>query len=467
MTRQLNVRYVIFVAVTAALGGLLFGFDVGIITGAGPFIAKQFDLSDLSLGGAYSALIFGCVVGSLVAGKLSDRLGRRRLLIVVALLFGLSSVAVACSDNLTPFMAARFLGGIAVGGISVLSPLYIAEVAPPSMRGRLGALYQMMIVVGILVSYGINFLLLNAGSNNWRWMFLTGVIPSVVFLLMMMKAPETPRFLEIVGDSEEAFRVLARINGSEQASVEIAEIKATMQEERRHWGAMLRPGVRRALIASSCVAILVQISGINTIIDYAPAIFESAGWSSHSAFTSLLLIGLIQLVFTVLSLWMIDKFGRKPLYIVGSLGMTFSVAALALTVVLGGFHGVLVLALILACLAFFATCIGPVFWTLMPEIFPNDVRGAAMTVPVLLQWLANAAVILLFPLIFHRVGKTFTFSFFALAALAQGAFTWLCVPETKNRSLEEIESYWTGMSAQQVRDVGFYQESVESQDIES
>ncbi|MGI0135051.1 MAG: MFS transporter, partial [Candidatus Micrarchaeaceae archaeon] len=307
----------------------------------------------------------------------------------------------------------------------------------------------------------------NTGANNWRWMFLTGVITSVVFLLMIILAPETPRFLSIAGKSEEAFRVLERISGSEQASIEIAEIQATMLEERRHWGAMLRPGVRRALIASSCLAILVQISGINTIIDYAPAIFESAGWSSNSAFASILLIGLIQLVFTVLSLWMIDKFGRKPLYIVGSLGMTVSIAALALTVVLGSFHGVLVLALILACLAFFAACIGPVFWTLMPEIFPNDVRGAAMTVPVLLQWLANAAVVLLFPLIFHRVGKTFIFSFFALAALAQGIFTWLYVPETKNRSLEELESYWTGMSAGQVIEAKPFQDSVELQDIES
>ncbi|MGI0135364.1 MAG: MFS transporter, partial [Candidatus Micrarchaeaceae archaeon] len=185
MTRHINARYVIFLAVTAALGGLLFGFDVGIITGAGPFIAKQFGLSDLSLGWAYSALIFGCVVGSLVAGKLADRFGRRRLLILVALLFAFSSAAVACADNLTFFIAARLLGGIAVGGVSVLSPLYIAEVAPPSIRGRLGALYQMMIVVGIVVSYGINYLLRNTGTNNWRWMFLTGVIPSVVFLFMM------------------------------------------------------------------------------------------------------------------------------------------------------------------------------------------------------------------------------------------------------------------------------------------
>lgn len=450
MNKNINIGYVLFLASAATLGGLLFGFDVAIITGAGPFIAKQFQLGDLGLGWAYSSLIFGCVIGALVAGKLSDRFGRRRLLILVALLFASSSAAVACADSLAFFIVARFVGGIAVGSVSLLSPLYVAEIAPSSLRGRLGTLYQMLIVVGIVVSYGINYLLRNAGTNNWRWMFLTGVVPSALFWVLMMLAPETPRFLAINGRSEEAYRVLERISGPKQASIEIAEIQATLCEERQHWGALLRPGVRRALIVGSFLAILVQISGINTIIDYAPAIFESAGWRSSSAFASILLIGLIQLVFTFLSLWMIDRFGRKPLYIVGSIGMAVSIASLALTVFLGSFHGILVLVLILVCLAFFACCIGPVFWTLVPEIFPNDVRGAAMTVPVLLQWLANAAVILLFPLVFHRAGKTFTFSFFALMALAQGIFTWLCVPETKNMPLEEIEMYWTGTRPDQI-----------------
>lgn len=450
MNRNLNVRYVLFLAFTATLGGLLFGFDVAIITGAGPFIAQQFKLDDLGLGWAYSSLIFGCVIGSLLAGRLADRFGRRRLLILVALLFTVSSVAVACTGSLASFIAARFAGGIAVGAVSLLSPLYVAEIAPASVRGRLGTLYQMLIVVGIIVSYAINYLLRDAGADNWRWMFLTGVVPSTLFLVLMVLAPETPRFLAITGRSEEAYRVLTRINGAERASREIAEIQETMCEERRHWGAMLRPGVRRALLVSSVLAILVQISGINTIIDYAPAIFESAGWRSSSAFASILLIGLIQLVFTILSLWMIDRFGRKPLYIVGSLGMAVSIAFLAVTVFVGAFHGVLVLVLILACLAFFASCIGPVFWTLVPEIFPNDVRGAAMTVPVLLQWLANAAVILLFPFIFHRVGKTFTFSCFAVMSLAQGIFTWLCVPETKNMPLEATEIHWTVTGSEQV-----------------
>lgn len=455
MNKKINGPYLSFLASAATLGGLLFGFDVAIITGAGPFIAKQFGLGDLGIGWAYSSLIFGCVLGSLLAGKLSDRFGRRRLLILVALLFALSSVAVACAGNLEFFIAARFVGGIAVGSVSLLSPLYVAEVAPQSLRGRLGTLYQLMIVVGIVVSYGINFLLRDAGTSNWRWMFLTGIIPSTIFFVLMILAPETPRFLIIAGRSEDAYRVLERISGSEHASIEIAEILTTMSEERPHWRSMARPGVRKAIVTGSFLAILVQVSGINTIIDYAPAIFESAGWRSTSAFASILIVGLIQLVFTILSLWMIDRFGRKPLYLVGSIGMAVSIASLALAALLGSFHGILVLVLILVCLAFFASCIGPVFWTLVPEIFPNDVRGTAMTVPVLVQWLANAAVVLLFPLLFHQIGKTLTFSFFAVMALVQGVFTWIGLPETKNMPLEEIETYWTGVRPKQIEEVTF------------
>lgn len=445
---KINMRYLLCLASAAALGGLLFGFDVAIITGAGPFLAKQFGLSDLGTGWAYSSLLFGCVIGSLVAGKLADRFGRRRLLIQIALLFVISSLAVAMSNNLAFFIAARFLGGIAVGGVSLLSPLYVAEVAPASVRGRLGTLYQISIVFGIIVSYAINYLLRNTGSDNWRWMFLTGIAPSIVFLLAISQSPETPRFLVLKGKLTEAFHVLERISGSDEAHREIADILTTieqaetraMQPKESPWGAMMRPGVRRALLVSACLAVLIQVSGINTIVDYAPAIFESAKWNTDSALASTMVIGVTQFVFGLVSFWAIDKYGRKPLYIVGSIGMALSLAALTIAAVLGSFHGSLVLILILIYLAFFASCVGPVFWTLLPELFPNDVRGTAMTVPVLTQWLTNAGVVLIFPLVFHRGGKVFTFGFLALMALAQGAFAWGCVPETANRSLEDIEA---------------------------
>lgn len=442
MTESINMRYLSFLACTAALGGLLFGFDIAIITGAGPFITRQFSLSDIRLGWAFSSLLFGCAVGCFIAGKLTDRYGRKKLLVIVAVLFALTSVATSLAAGFDSFVTARFLGGLAVGGVSLLSPMYVAEVSPPSIRGRLGTLYQMSIIVGILVSYGINYLLRNTGANNWRWMFLTGVVPSTVFLLFIALAPETPRFLAMNGRMDEACALLERIGGAESAHAQIVDIKATMHKERQTWRALLRPGVRRALLVSAGLAVLIHVSGVNTVIDYAPSIFQSAGWKVDGALASTFIVGLTEFFFTIISFWVIDRYGRKPLYIVGSFGMALSLVLLVGTVLTGHFHGALVLVLILTYLAFFAACIGPVFWTLIPEIFPNDVRGLAMTVPVLVQWVANAVVVLVFPFAFHEIGKAFTFGFLALMALAQGIFTWLTVPETKNKRLEEIENAW-------------------------
>jgi SP family arabinose:H+ symporter-like MFS transporter len=438
-----NLRYVIFLGCTAALGGLLFGFDIAIITGAGPFLSKEFALGDLGLGWAFSSLLFGCILGCFFAGRLTDRYGRKKLLILVAFLFAATSLATALAPTFTAFITARFLAGLAVGGVSLLSPMYVAEVSPPAIRGRMGTLYQLSIVVGIILSFGLNYLLRNAGAGNWRWMFATGVAPSAVFLLFVLLAPETPRFLAMKGKYREAFAVLERTSGTKSAQIQMAEIKATMHlETKRSWRSLLRPGVRRALLVSAGLAILIHVSGINTIIDYAPAIFQSAGWKVDGALASTFIVGVTEFVFTLVSFWMIDRFGRKPLYIVGSLGMALSLFALVITVLAGWFHGAIVLTFILIYLAFFSACIGPVFWTLVPEIFPNDVRGNAMIVPVLIQWAANAMAVLLFPYAFHVVGKAITLGFLAVMALAQGVFTFLYVPETKNKRLEEIEAYW-------------------------
>lgn len=442
MAKAVNLRYVIFLACTAALGGLLFGFDVAIITGAGPFLMRHFALSDISLGWAFSSLLFGCVIGSVVAGRLTDRCGRKRMLVWVALLFAATSIATALAPSFTFFIAARLLGGVAVGAVSLLSPMYVAEVAPPSIRGRMGTFYQMSIILGILISYGINYLLRNTGPANWRWMFATGAIPSALFLVLIALAPETPRFLVRAGKMREAFALLERIENEETARVEIAAIELSLKQAHPSWKALLRPGVRRALLVSLCLAILVQTSGINTIIDYAPAIFLSSGWKIDAALFSTLLVGLTEFVSTLVAFWVIDRYGRKPLYIAGSMGMALTLGALMTAALVGAFHGALVLVLILTYLAFFCACVGPVFWTLVPEVFPNDVRGRAMAVPVLTQWVANAVVVLFFPYAFHVIGKAATLGFLAVMSLTQGLFTWRFVPETRRKSLEEIEQYW-------------------------
>jgi SP family arabinose:H+ symporter-like MFS transporter len=442
MKTTINLPYVIFLGATAALGGLLFGFDIAIITGAGPFLTQHFKLNDLSLGWAFSSLLFGCVIGSTVAGRLTDFYGRKKILLAVAVLFALTSAATGMAPTFAIFIAARFVGGLAVGGASILSPMYVSEISPPTMRGRMGTLYQMSIVIGILISYCINYLLRDIGPANWRWMFITGLIPSVVFFVLLFFAPETPRYLFMAGREREAFTVLERIGGRESAAFEAAEIRASLIEKRHDWSGLIQPGIRRAVIVGFFLAVLVQVSGINTIIDYAPAIFRSTGWKIDAALFSTFIIGLNNLVFTLVSFGLIDRYGRKPLYIVGSLGMTSALVALAAAVMMGHFQGRIVLALILLYLAFFCSCIGPVFWTLVPEIFPNHIRGTAMTVPVLTQWIANAVVVLFFPLAFNQIGKAVTFGFLAAMAFAQAVFTWFFVPETRNKPLEEIEKFW-------------------------
>jgi sugar porter (SP) family MFS transporter len=444
MKGKINLGYLLFLAATAALGGLLFGFDIAIITGAGPFLTQHFQLNDLSLGWAFSSLLFGCVIGATVAGRLTNRYGRRNILLWVAALFFVTSIGTSVAPNFTIFVLARFIGGLAVGGASILSPMYVAEVSPPSLRGRMGTLYQLSIVVGVLVSYCINYLLRNAGAANWRWMFAAGVVPSLIFFLLLLRAPETPRYLFLVGREGEGLAILERIAGRASAESEAVEIRASLAEKRHAWRDLLRPGIRRAVLVGFVLAILVHLSGINTIIDYAPPILRSAGWKLDAALFSTFIVGLNNLVFTLVSFWVIDRYGRKPLYIVGSLGMGATLMLLAGVVAAGRFQGTIVLILILGYLAFFHACIGPVFWTLVSEIFPNNIRGTAMAIPVLTQWVANAVVVLFFPYAFNQIGKDVTFGFLAVMAVAQAAVTWRWVPETKNKTLEEIEKAWRG-----------------------
>jgi MFS transporter, SP family, arabinose:H+ symporter len=264
----------------------------------------------------------------------------------------------------------------------------------------------------------------------------------VLFFVMLLSVPETPRYLFMAGKEQQAFAILERIAGRESAEFEASEIRASLLNRRKAWRDLLRPSIRRAVLVGFCLAILVHVSGINTIIDYAPAILKSAGWKIDAALFSTFVIGLTNFAFTFVSFWVIDRYGRKPLYIIGSLGMTAALVLLTSAVLMGRFQSATVLVYILVYLAFFSSCIGPVFWTLVAEIFPNDLRGTAMIVPVLTQWIANAGVVLFFPLAFNQIGKAITFGFLATMALAQAVFTWLFVPETKNKPLEEIEEYW-------------------------
>jgi MFS transporter, SP family, arabinose:H+ symporter len=442
MSTSINLRYTLLITSVAALGGLLFGFDIAIITGAAPFIQDFFQLGNLGLGWAVSALLWGCIPGAILAGKITDAWGRKNLLLGVALLFILTSIATGMAPNLTSLIIARFFGGIAVGAASMVSPLYISEISPPGIRGRLVALYQLSIVTGILISYLINYLLHDIGEDNWRWMFISGTVPSLLFFILLFFVPETPRFLYMHGDRKKSFEILARISGRDQAEIFIRQIGESLEEKSSQFSMLFQPGFRRMMWVGFGLAVFVQISGINTIIDYAPIILKTAGWKIDVALFSTFIIGSVNFIFTLVSLWAIDKFGRRPLYLVGSAGMALMLLGLTVANMLGRFEGMVVLIFILIYIAFFAACIGPVFWTLVSEIFPNRIRGVAMSVPVFTQWVVNALVVLVFPWMLNVAGGSFTFGFLALMALLMFLFTIKYVPETRGKTLEDIEKYW-------------------------
>jgi len=437
-----NRRYLVLLTSVAALGGLLFGFDIAIITGAAPFIQEYFELDEFTLGWVVSSLLWGCILGAAVAGRITDAFGRKKILLYVALIFILTSIGSGIAPNTEILVLARFLGGLAVGGASILSPMYISEIAPAHSRGRLVALYQLSIVIGILASYFINYLIHDIGDDNWRWMFISGVIPSLVFFILLFLVPETPRYLFKQGEREQAFKILEKINGKKEADKAMGQIEESLAETKVRFRELLQPGFRHMMWVGFGLAVLVQISGINTIIDYAPIILKTAGWKIDAALFSTFVIGFVNLLFTFVSIWAIDKYGRRPLYIIGSAGMALMLTALTIAQLLGKFEGTLVLILILIYIAFFAACIGPVFWTLVSEIFPNRIRGTAMSVPVFTQWIANALVVMFFPWMLVHAGGSVTFGFLALMSLLMMVFTLYFVPETKGKSLEEIEKIW-------------------------
>jgi MFS family permease len=295
-SQRAQSMFLISAVATAALGGVLFGFDVAIITGAGPFLKKHFELDDLGLGWAFSSLLFGCVAGSMLTGKLADRFGRKAALLFAAALFALTSALTAAAPSFGFFILMRSLGGLAVGAVSIASPLYIAEIAPSRSRGRLGALYQMSVVTGILLSYFTNYCLRNAGPNNWRWMFLSGTLPAIAFLLLLLRAPETPRYLILAGRENEARRILAAIVDPASAALEFTRIQASFAGRGAAFSSLLRPGIRRAVAVSFFLAILVHVSGVNTVIDYAPSIFQAAGWKIDAALFATFLVGITNFV---------------------------------------------------------------------------------------------------------------------------------------------------------------------------
>jgi len=364
------------------------------------------------------------------------------ILLVVALFFAVSCAATAVATSSFFFITARLIGGLAVGAASVLSPMYVAEVAPAKNRGTLVAIYQLTIVLGILISYTINYGLHDI-ENNWRWMFATGVIPSVLFFVGLFFIPESPRWLYKAGRKSEALYVLTRIGGSEMAKSEIIEIDRSLDVHKSSSSIadLFHKSMIKVVAVGFVLAVLVQISGINTIIDYAPKILMAAGVEIKNALLQTSLIGLINGLFTLIAIFLIDKVGRRMLYLVGSIGMTITLLMLALSFYFE-LGGIFTLVCILLFIAFFSSCIGPAFWTLVSEMFPNRIRGKAVAFASFTQWFFNFLVILLFPHFLASIGGATTFLFLAVMSFVQWLFCYLYLPETKGKTLEEIEKLW-------------------------
>jgi MFS transporter, SP family, arabinose:H+ symporter len=432
--------FLILITSAAALGGLLFGFDTAVISGAVPFIKTYFNLDDIMLGWAVSSLLVGCIIGVMISGKPADVLGRRITLLVAALLFLISAVGSALSHHLYVFICFRFLGGIAVGTASMLSPMYISEISPAEKRGSLVSLNQLAIVVGILVAFFSNFLLAQIGDNNWRWMLAVMGLPALLFFITLLFIPESPRWLVQKGKDDDAYKILERINGTEAAEKEMNEVKESIaKEEKGTYKEVFSKRIRPLIWIGIVVAVFSQVTGINSIMYYAPMIFAKTGIGINNALMQTIAVGGVNLIFTFVAIKYIDKFGRKPLLIAGTSGMTISLFVLAIAFYMHEFGGYLILIFVLVYIASFAASLGPVTWVFVAEIYPNRLRSKAMSVAVVFLWAAVFVVSFTFPYILNVLGGGTAFLLFGVMCVIYLIFLLTKVPETKGKSLEELE----------------------------
>ena len=434
------------VTCVAATGGLLFGYDTAVISGAIGFIQSAFRLNAAETGWAASCALAGCIIGSAMAGTISNRFGRKRLLLISALFFLASAAGSALAPGLDSFVTFRIIGGAGIGAASMASPLYIAEMAPTQWRGRLVAVNQLAIVSGMLLIYFVNYRIAQMGGQSWnettgwRWMFASGAVPSLALLALLTLVPETPRYLAARGRHADALKVWARLGSyGSMHRVEQVEQEAALESSLSLFG----PGTRRLVTTGIILAIFQQITGVNVFLYYAPEIFKHFGTGTNTAMLETVAVGAVNLLFTLLAMVTVDHVGRRLLLILGSLGMGLCLVATGLAGFKGEQHAWL-LALILGYIACFAVSVGPVTWVVLSEIFPIKIRGAALALATLSLWTANFLVSQTFPIISESMfltahfGHAFPFFLYAGFCFLESLFVWKYIPETRNRSLEEI-----------------------------
>ncbi|WP_288789689.1 sugar porter family MFS transporter [uncultured Elizabethkingia sp.] len=449
MQSAVNSGVIYKATLVASVGGLLFGYDTAVISGAIGFMRSFYQLSDIMTGWIASCALLGCIAGATYSGKLSDRAGRKKVLMLSAVLFTISSIGTAIAPNLWFFVLFRIIGGMGIGIASMLSPMYISEMAPASVRGRLISVFQLGIVTGILVIYFVNAYI--AGIHNeawnistgWRWMFGSGVIPSIIFILLLLTVPESPRWLASQKKHSEAMAILSQINGNTAAQQELDSINESLKDEAPFSLASLKGSkLKKALITGILLAVFSQFTGINAIMYYAPEIFKSTGTGRDSAFIQTIMVGVINVAFTLIAIKYVDSWGRKKLLLSGISGMTVCLFIVGLAFYTQQ-QGYLVLIAILGYIAFFAMSLGPLTFVVIAEIFPTKSRATAMSIATFFLWLAVFLVSQTFPVLIGSIGSAYTFWLYTFISILAFLFIRKSIPETKGKTLEEIEASWT------------------------
>ena len=439
-----NLWYLMVATCVSTLGGFLFGYDNIVISGAIGYLAKAFNLDAAGIGWAAGCALVGCLIGSAGAGWMADHFGLKKSLMFCAACFAGSSAGILFVDTLNQFVAWRILGGVGIGTASILAPMYIAEIAPTLMRGRLVTLYQLGIVLGILAAVFVNMLIQQTGTDawnqavGWKWMFFAGVVPAVLFALAIIPALESPRWLMKSGRFDEGTQVLTRINGAVIAGEESVSIRESLAEEQGRLGELFTPGFGRALMIGVVLAGLTQTSGITPVFSYLPSIFEAAGAQKGDAFFQSVLVSGINLAFTLVALWLVDKLGRRSLLLIGTSAQMLAFAAVG-ALYYQGAYPIGILIGVMAFVAAHAIGNGVVCWVIISEIFPTKVRGRAMSIATTSLWVFAFLGNLVFPVMQKGLGNHGTFWVFSFMALVNILFVYFIVPETKGHSLEAIE----------------------------
>ncbi|TKC58159.1 sugar porter family MFS transporter [Pedobacter hiemivivus] len=434
-----NSGYIIGISFISALGGYLFGFDFAVISGALPFLRTQFMLDPVWEGFLTGSLALGCIVGCLLAGNLADKYGRKPGLMLAAIIFAISSVGIALSSGLTLFVVMRFAAGIGVGMASMLCPMYIAEVSPAKVRGRNVAINQLTVVIGILVTNLVNYFLADTGPDAWRWMFGLGTVPSVIFLIGVIWLPESPRWLLKDGQDEQARKVLNKI-GSVTFMENTTEAirKSLTGNTKQSYKDVFHKSVRPAVAIGITLAVFQQFCGINVVFNYTSTIFESVGANLDRQLFETVAIGIVNLVFTILAMWQVDKLGRRPLMLIGSLGL--SVVYIILAFMLQNHYPAgMVSIFVLLAISMYAISLAPVTWVLISEIFPNKIRGVASSVAIVSLWGAYFILVFTFPILAKKLGAYGPFYLYAVICFLGFLFVLRKVKETKGQTLEELE----------------------------